>query len=98
MNPPIWFLGAVCKLSKLMAQGPFMPSFWSNTISVGISRIVEVMGAMVTAFKKGIADVLVKMSIGLFLLGALNLYQRISPCSITRPTIVHHTKCQTPLS
>jgi hypothetical protein len=52
---------------------------------------------MVTSPKNCIAESLVKTTIGLSLSGGLNLYQRISPLSITRSTLVHFPKRQTRL-
>jgi hypothetical protein len=49
------------------------------TTSVGILRIVEVMGATVTEFSTAIAESRVRIRTGRFLSGALNVYQYTSP-------------------
>ena len=61
--------GIVCKLSKLAAQACAIPSSLVNTISVGIPRIVDVMGATVTAFNTPMAESRVNTNTGLRLSG-----------------------------
>jgi hypothetical protein len=49
-------LGIVWRVSKLAAQVPGNPSSSVNTTSVGMLRIVEVIGATVSAFRTAIAE------------------------------------------
>lgn len=48
MQSPILLLGTVCRLSKFAAQVVGNPSASVRTSSVGMIRIVEVIGATVT--------------------------------------------------
>ncbi len=79
MQLPILLLGTVWRLSKFAAQVFGNPSSSVKTTSVGILRIVEVMGATVTEFSTAIAESRVRISTGRFLSGALNVYQQTSP-------------------
>src|SRR2546430_13043460 len=73
------FLGTVWRLSKFAAQVVGNPSACVRTTSVGILRIVEVIGATVTACSTAIAESRVRISTGRFLSGVLNVYQQTSP-------------------
>ena len=70
---------ALSRLSKFAAQVFGNPSSSVKTTSVGILRIVEVMGATVTEFSTAIAESRVRIRTGRFLSGALNVYQHTSP-------------------
>ena len=50
---PILFLETVCRWSQLTAHALDMPSAFSSSTSLGISRMVEVMGATVTSPDRG---------------------------------------------
>src|SRR5271163_1994875 len=87
-------LGTVWILSKLAAQVSGRPSWAVSTTSVGILRMVEVIGAMVTLFSTAIAESRVRMSTGRRLLGAGNVYQHTSPRCITRPSPARESSCR----
>src|ERR1700722_11762794 len=78
IRPPILLLGTVWRLSKFTAQVVGNPSSSVKTTSVGILRIVEVMGATVTECSTTMAESRVRISTGRFLSGALNVYQQTS--------------------
>src|SRR5580658_2768563 len=79
--------GTVCRLSKLAAQVSGRPSSFVSTTSVGMLRMVDVMGATVTLLSTPIAESRVKISTGRLLLGAGNAYQQTSPRLTTRPSL-----------
>src|SRR5258708_13531809 len=66
-------------LSRFAAQVSGSPSSVVSKTSVGILRIVDVMGATVTLFSTAIAESRVRISTGRRLLGAGNVYQQTSP-------------------
>src|SRR5579863_6233530 len=98
MQSPILLLGTVWILSKFAAQVLGNPSSSVRTISVGIRRIVEVMGATVTEFSTPIAESRVRISTGRFLSGALNVYQQTSPQFTTLPSPVRGARHRTRLA
>jgi len=98
MRSPILLLGTVWRLSKFAAQAWGKPSCSVNTTSVGMLRIVDVMGAMVTECNIAIADSRVRISTGRFLSGALNVYQRTSPRFTMRPSLVRWARRRTRLA
>jgi len=51
IKEPILSFETVCKWSQLMAQSFCMPSRFDKSTSLGMSLIVEVIGAMVTSPK-----------------------------------------------
>ena len=77
----------VATLCRLTAHGPFIPSTSVRRTSDGTSRIVEVMGATVTADKYAIALSRVSTSTGRCLSGRAKRYSRISPRSIAPATL-----------
>src|SRR5882672_170668 len=79
IRPPILLLGTVWRLSKFAAQVFGNPSSFVKTTSVGILRIVEVMGATVTECSTAMAESRVRISTRRFLLGILKVYQQTSP-------------------
>jgi hypothetical protein len=79
MRSPILLLGTVWRLSKFAAQVSGNPSASVRMTSVGILRIVEVMGETVTECSTAIAESRVRISTGRFLSGVLNAYQQTSP-------------------
>src|ERR1700733_7201984 len=85
MRVPIWDLFTVWRLSKFAAHVFGKPSASVRTTSVGMLRIVEVMGAMVTEFRMPIAESRVSISTGRFLSGVLKEYQHTSPRLTPRP-------------
>jgi len=89
IRSPMLLLGTVWRLSKFAAQVFGRPSSSVNTTSVGMLRIVEVIGAMVTEFSTPIAESRVIISTGRFLSGALKVYQQISPRFTMRPNPAH---------
>ena len=95
INDPIFLFETVCKWSQLTTQSWGMPSAFERNTSDGISRIVVVMGAMVTSPRYSSAEFRVRMRTGRFLSGGTNLYQRISPCFIHHPTPAQFPKLQT---
>jgi len=95
MRLPIWLLGTVWRLSKFAAQVFGKPSASVSTTSVGMLRIVEVIGAMVTEFRMPIAESRVSISTGRFLLGVLKEYQHTSPRLTPRPNPAHPPRCRT---
>src|SRR4030042_3356894 len=78
-----------------MAQSLGIPSSFINKTSVGISRIVEVIGATVTSPKKSSAESRVRITTGRFLSGFENLYQRTSPLFMALPKPVLSPNHQT---
>src|SRR5262245_29864809 len=89
MGAPILLLGTVWRLSKFAAQVLGMPSASVKTTSVGMLRIVDVIGAIVTEFNIVIAESRVMMSTGRFLSGGLKVYQHTSPRFKLRPSPAH---------
>ena len=89
IRSPMLLLGTVWRLSKFAAQVFGRPSSLVNTTSVGMLRIVEVIGAMVTEFSTSIAESRVTISTGRLLSGALKVYQQISPRFTMRPNPAH---------
>lgn len=89
IRSPMLLLETVWRLSKFAAQVFGRPSSSVNTTSVGMLRIVEVMGAMVTEFSTPIAESRVTISTGRLLSGALKVYQQISPRFTMRPNPAH---------
>ena len=87
-------LGTVWMLSKFAAQVSGRPSFVVSTTSVGMLRMVDVIGAMVTLFSTVIAESRVKMSTGRLLLGAGHVYQQTSPRFIKHPSLAGQSKRQ----
>src|SRR5580692_10107327 len=79
MRSPILLFGTVWILSKFAAHVLGKPSASVSTISVGILRIVDVMGATVTECSTAMAESRVRMSTGRLLLGVLNVYRHTSP-------------------
>jgi hypothetical protein len=79
----------VWRLSKFAAHVLGKPSACVSTTSVGMLRIVEVMGAMVTEFRMPIAESRVSISTGRFLSGVLKEYQQTSPRLTLRPNPAH---------
>src|SRR5882757_1208738 len=75
-------------LSRFAAQVSGSPSSEVSKTSVGILRIVDVMGATVTLFSTAIAESRVKISTGRRLFGAGNVYQQTSPRFIDCPNPV----------
>jgi hypothetical protein len=88
MRSPRLILGTVCRLSKFAAQVFGSPSSFVKRTSVGIFRIVDVIGATVTEFSTAMAVSGVRTSTGRFLSGALYVYQRTSPQFTTFPSPV----------
>ncbi len=78
-------LGTVWRLSKFAAQVLGNPSSSVNTTSVGMLRMVDVMGAIVTVFSTATAESRVRIKTGRLLSGALNVYQQTSPRFTARP-------------
>lgn len=91
IKPPRFCFGTVCKLSKLTADSVETPSSTgNNTTSVGICRIVDVIGATMTPVRTSKAESRVKIKTGRRLSGGRKVYQRISPLFIVPlPTFVH---------
>lgn len=89
MRSPILPLGTVWMLSKFAAQVLGKPSSFVRMTSVGMLRIVDVIGAMVTEFSTGMAELRVRINTGRFLSGALNAYQQTSPRFTMRPNPAH---------
>jgi hypothetical protein len=89
MRAPMLLLGTVWRLSKFAAQVFGNPSSAVNTTSVGMLRIVEVMGATVTECSTAMAESRERIKTGRFLSGALNVYQHTSPRFTQRPSPVH---------
>ena len=89
IRSPMLLLETVWRLSKFAAQVFGRPSSSVNTTSVGMLRIVEVIGAMVTEFSTPIAESRVTISTGRLLSGALKVYQQISPRFTMRPNPAH---------
>ena len=87
----------VTRLCRLTAHGPFTPSSTSNRTSDGTSRIVEVMGAMVTVARCPIALLRVKISTGRCLSGGGNLQRNTSPRLRFRATMPYPPKHEIPL-
>src|SRR5579863_5673582 len=82
-------LDTVTTLWRLMAQMPFIPSASVSTTSDGTPRMVDVMGATVTADTQSRALGRVSTTTGLPLLvlsGLENLYRRTSPRAIVPAT------------
>src|SRR5882757_220100 len=94
MRSPILPFGTVWRLSKFAAHMSGKPSSSVNTTSVGMLRIVDVIGATVTAFNTGIAESRVRIKTGRFLSGVLNVYQQISPLFTRRPSPVRYSTRQ----
>ena len=92
INEPILLFGTVCKWSQLIAQSFSIPSVLERNTSDGMSRIVLVTGAIVTSPRYSKTEFLVRIKIGLFLSGWVNLYHRISPCFIRLPSLAHFPK------
>src|SRR5262249_48907862 len=76
MRAPMLVFGTVCTLSKFAAHMLGNPSASVQITSVGMLRMVDVIGAMVTEFNIPIAESRVRISTGLRLSGALNVYQQ----------------------
>ena len=85
IKEPIFPFDTVCRWSQFTAQSSGMPSAFERKTSDGISRTVLVMGAIVTSPRYCSTESRVRIRIGLFLSGRVNLYQRISPCFIRHP-------------
>ena len=68
-----------------MTQSEGILSALVKKTSLGISLIVEVIGAIVTPLKYSNIESRVRIKTGLFLSGALNLYHLISPLFICPP-------------
>jgi hypothetical protein len=81
-------------LSKFATHLLGNPSASVSTTSVGILRIVGVMGATVTECKTAMAESRVKISTGRRLSGVLNVYQHTSPRFTRYPSPVRRAKCQ----
>src|ERR1700730_14328590 len=96
MRSPILPLGTVFRLSKFAAHVAGKPSSSVNTTSVGMLRIVDVIGATVTAFNTAIAESRVRISTGRFLSGVLNVYQQTSPLFTRRPSPARYSKRRIP--
>jgi hypothetical protein len=64
IGAPMFAFGTVCMLSKLAAQVSGSPSDAVSTTSVGILRIVDVMGAMVMLLSIAIAESRVRIKMG----------------------------------
>jgi len=92
ISAPILPFETVCRWSQLIAQFRSMPSSFERKTSDGISRMVLVMGAIVTSPRYSNTESRVRMRTGLFLSDRANLYQRISPRFIPRPKPVHFPK------
>lgn len=75
-----------------MTQSEGIPSDLVKKTSLGISLIVEVIGAVVTSPKYSNIESRVRIKTGLFLSGDLNLYHLISPLFIYPPIPVHLPK------
>lgn len=89
MRAPICIFGTVCMLSKLAQQVFGRPSSFVNSTSVGMLRIVDMIGATVSEFSTPIAESRVSISTGRRLSGILNVYQQTSPRFPKRPSLVH---------
>jgi len=92
---PIFPLETVWMWSRFTAQSLGMPSSFVNKTSVGISRMVEVIGATDTSPKKSNAESRVRITTGRFLSGLANLYQRTSPLFMVPPKPVLSPNPQT---
>src|ERR1700704_1697823 len=88
-------LGTVCRLSKFAAHVFGNPSASVKMTSVGMLRIVDVIGATVTAFNTPMAESRVRISTGRLLSGVLNLYQQTSPRFTPRPNPAHRSRRRT---
>src|ERR1700735_2756806 len=73
-------------LSKFAAQVSGSPSSSVRTTSVGILRMVDVMGATVRLLSNVMAESRVRINTGRRLFGAGKLYQQTSPRFIPVPT------------
>jgi hypothetical protein len=71
--------------SRLTAHSRGIPSVLERGTSVGMSRIVEVMGATVTSLKNSNAESRVRTTTGRLLFGWGKLYHRISPRLTAHP-------------
>lgn len=87
IKDPIFDCETVCMWSQLITQSLCIPSCRVRSTSLGISRIVEVIGATVTSPKYSKTEFLVKITMGRFLSGCLNLYHRTSPRFINHPIL-----------
>src|SRR5581483_1648092 len=95
IRPPMLLLGTVWRLSRLAAQVFGNPSASVKMTSVGMLRIVDVIGAMVTAFNTPIAESRVRISTGRLLSNVLNVYQQTSPRFPPPPNPPHRSRRRT---
>jgi hypothetical protein len=92
IRAPMLLSGTVCRLSKFAAHVFGNPSASVKITSVGMLRMVDVIGATVTAFNTPMAESRVRISTGRLLSGALNAYQHTSPRFTLRPSAVHRAR------
>ena len=64
MNAPIFAFGTVWMLSGFTAQFLNRPLAWLSTTSVGIERMMLVMGAIVRDVRNGIKELCVRRRMG----------------------------------
>jgi hypothetical protein len=79
--------GTVTRLCRFTAHGPLSPSASLNCTSEATSRMVEVIGATVTAARYGMTLFLVKTTTGLRLSGRAKGQRRMSPRVIAPATL-----------
>lgn len=87
MRLPILLLGTVWRLSKVAAHVPGRPSSFVKTTSVGMHRIVNVMGAIVTEFTTDRAESRVRINTARVLSGVFKEYRHTSPRFTRRPSL-----------
>lgn len=87
----------VSALCRLTAHRMFIPSPMSRITSEGTPRTVEVMGAMVTVARWGIALPRVSTNTGRCLCGGGNRHNRMSPLIRSEATMPLSPKQDTPL-